>query len=54
MTFLVIAGLGDASWALLAGRARTLMTGRRTQLMARCGGAFIVGGGLWLAFARSR
>jgi threonine/homoserine/homoserine lactone efflux protein len=54
MTFLVIAGLGDASWALLAGRARTLMTDRRTQLMTRCGGAFIIGGGLWLAFARSR
>jgi threonine/homoserine/homoserine lactone efflux protein len=54
VTFLVIAGMGDASYALLAGRARTLMTGRRTQLMTRCGGAFIVGGGLWLAFARSR
>ncbi|MDQ2081189.1 LysE family translocator [Xanthobacteraceae bacterium Astr-EGSB] len=54
VTFLIIAGLGDASYALLAGRARTLMTGRRTQLMTRCGGAFIIGGGLWLAFARSR
>jgi homoserine/homoserine lactone efflux protein len=54
LTFLVIAGLGDGSYALLAGRARALMTGRRTRLMTRLGGAFIVGGGLWLALARSR
>jgi threonine/homoserine/homoserine lactone efflux protein len=53
-TFFVVAGLSDGSYALLAGRARRFMTGRRTRLMTRLGGAFIIGGGLWLAFARSR
>jgi homoserine/homoserine lactone efflux protein len=53
-TFFVIAVCGDGSYALLAGRARALMTGRRTQMMTRLGGAFIIGGGLWLALARSR
>lgn len=53
-SFFVIAGFGDGSYAVLAGRARSLLSGRRTQLMTRLGGAFIIGGGLWLAFARSR
>jgi homoserine/homoserine lactone efflux protein len=52
--FLIIAAIGDGSYALLAGRARTLMTGRRLRLMSRLGGLFIVGGGVWLALARSR
>jgi threonine/homoserine/homoserine lactone efflux protein len=54
VTFLVIAGLSDGGYALLAGRARTMLTARRARLMTRLGGAFIVGGGLWLALARSR
>ena len=53
-SFFVIAGLGDGGYVLLAGRARSLLSGRRTQLMTRIGGAFIIGGGLWLALARSR
>jgi homoserine/homoserine lactone efflux protein len=54
VTFFIIAGLSDGSYALLAGRARGLMTGNRTRLLTRLGGAFIIGGGVWLAVARSR
>lgn len=53
-TFNVIAGITDALYALLAGRARHFFSARRTRLMSRISGAFMVGGGLWLALTRSR
>jgi threonine/homoserine/homoserine lactone efflux protein len=53
-TFNVIAGITDALYALLAGRARSFFSARRTRLMSRISGGFMVGGGLWLALTRSR
>lgn len=53
-TFNVIAGLVDAIYALLAGRARSLFSAPRTRLMSRISGGFMVGGGLWLALTRAR
>jgi threonine/homoserine/homoserine lactone efflux protein len=54
VTFMVLAGLTDAIYALLAGRARTIFSARRTRLMSRVSGSFMIGGGIWLALTRAR
>ena len=53
-TFMVIAGATDAMYALLAGRARTLLSTRRTRLVSRISGLCMMGGGVWLALTRAR
>src|SRR6185437_15905618 len=53
-TFMVLAGLTDGIYALLAGRIRTIFSARRTRLMSRISGGFMVGGGIWLALTRAR
>ena len=54
VTFMVIAGLTDAIYALLAGRARLFFSARRTRLVSRVSGGFMIGGGVWLALTRAR
>src|SRR6267154_4404694 len=54
VTFMIIAGLTDAIYALLAGRARRFFSARRTRLLSRISGGFMVGGGIWLALVRAR
>ena len=54
VTFMVIAGLTDAIYALLAGRARKLFSARRTRAVSRISGGFMIGGGIWLALTRAR
>jgi threonine/homoserine/homoserine lactone efflux protein len=54
ITFMVIAGLTDAIYALLAGRARLFFSAQRTRLVSRVSGGFMIGGGIWLALIRAR
>jgi len=54
VTFMVLAGLTDGIYALLAGRVRTIFSARRTRLMSRISGGFMIGGGIWLALTRAR
>jgi threonine/homoserine/homoserine lactone efflux protein len=54
LTFMVAAAMSDATYAVLAGKARTLLSERRTRLLSRVSGGFMIGGGLWLALTRSR
>ena len=54
VTFMVIAAVTDGSYALLAGRARTLFSARRTRLVSRISGSFMIGGGIWLALTRAK
>ena len=54
VTFMVIAGLTDGIYALLAGRARKLFSARRTRLVSRISGTFMIGGGIWLALTRAK
>ena len=54
VTFMVIAAATDALYALLAGRARKFFSARRTRLMSRVSGGFLIGGGVWLALTRAR
>ena len=49
---MVIAGVTDGAYALFAGRARKLFSARRTRLVSRISGGFMIGGGVWLALAR--
>src|ERR1700716_1696334 len=49
VTSMVSAGMPAAIHALLAGRARWLFSARRTRLLSRISGGFMVGGGIWLA-----
>jgi threonine/homoserine/homoserine lactone efflux protein len=54
ITFMIIAGMTDAIYAVLAGRARRFFSARRTRLLSRVSGGFMIGGGLWLALTRAR
>jgi threonine/homoserine/homoserine lactone efflux protein len=54
VTFMAIVAVTDAIYALLAGRARTLFSARRTRLLSRLSGGFMIGGGVWLALSRAR
>jgi threonine/homoserine/homoserine lactone efflux protein len=51
---MVTAGMTDATYALLAGRARLFFSARRTRLLSRVSGGFMIGGGIWLALTRAR
>src|SRR6202042_3723350 len=51
-TFMVSAAVTDAIYALLAGRARSFFSARRTRLLSRASGGFMIGGGIWLAMTR--
>ncbi len=53
-TFMVIAGITDAIYAILAGRARKFFSARRTRMLSRASGGFMIGGGIWLALTRAR
>ncbi|MGO3930737.1 LysE family translocator [Rhodopseudomonas pseudopalustris] len=53
-TFMAIVAVTDAIYALLAGRARTMFSARRTRLMSRISGGFMIGGGVWLALSRAK
>src|ERR1700756_2480700 len=48
-TFMVTAGITDAIYALLAGRARLFFSARRTRLLSRVSGGIMIGGGAWVA-----
>ena len=53
-TFMVIAAMTDATYALLAGRARLFFSARRTRFLSRVSGGFMIGGGIWLALTRAK
>jgi threonine/homoserine/homoserine lactone efflux protein len=54
VTFMVVAGLTDGTYALLAGRVRSFFSVRRTRLLSRASGGVMIGGGVWLALTRAR
>jgi threonine/homoserine/homoserine lactone efflux protein len=54
VTFMAVAGITDAMYALLSGRARAMFSARRTRLVSRVSGGFMIGGGIWLALTRTR
>jgi threonine/homoserine/homoserine lactone efflux protein len=53
-TFMITGAITDSVYALLAGRARLFFSARRTRLLSRISGSFMIGGGVWLALTRAR
>jgi threonine/homoserine/homoserine lactone efflux protein len=54
VTAMVVALVSDGAYAVLTGRAGTLLSQQRVRLVSRLSGACLVGGGLWLALTRAR
>jgi len=54
LTAMATAAISDGTYAVLAGRAGTLLSRRRVQTVSRIGGLCLIGGGAWLALARVR
>jgi threonine/homoserine/homoserine lactone efflux protein len=54
LTALAFAAVSDSAYALLSGRAGSLLAQHRVRLISRLSGTFLIGGGLWLALSRTR
>jgi threonine/homoserine/homoserine lactone efflux protein len=54
VTAMVTAAIFDSAYAVLTGRARALLSPPRVRLVSRLSGGFLIGGGVWLALARTR
>lgn len=50
--FMLIAGSTDAIYAVLGGRAKSLLSAARIQLVSRISGAILMAGGVWLALVK--
>jgi threonine/homoserine/homoserine lactone efflux protein len=53
-TAMAMGATTDSIYAVLAGRAQNLLSRRRMLLINRAGGTCLIGGGIWLAFTRTR
>lgn len=49
LTFMVIATIFDGLYAILAGRAGSMLSQKRVRLIEIASGSFLIGGGAWLA-----
>ena len=54
LTAMAVATTFDSLYAILTGRARSLLTPARIKLVSRISGGFLIGGGIWLALSRTR
>jgi homoserine/homoserine lactone efflux protein len=54
VTAMVFAALADSSWAALSGGAGKVLNRARLRWLTRISGGVLIGGGVWLAFSRSR
>jgi len=50
--FMIVAGSTDAIYAVIAGRARGLLSTARVKLVSRVSGAILMLGGVWLALQK--
>lgn len=53
-TAMVVALVSDGLYAVGVGRAREMLTAKRVRVINRASGVCLIGGGLWLAFSRTR
>jgi threonine/homoserine/homoserine lactone efflux protein len=54
VTAMAVAMVSDGAYAVLTGRAGTLIARRHVRLLSKASGLCLIGGGLWLAFTRTR
>jgi len=52
VTFMLVATLLDSAYAIVAGRAGSLLSRHKIRIMERVSGTALVGGGIWLALSR--
>jgi len=52
LTFIAVATVCDGTYALLAGKAGSMLTRSRVRLLEIGSGLCLIGGGIWLALAR--
>lgn len=53
-TALMFSAVSDGGYAIASGRIGQRLTPRRMRQIARIGGGFLMGGGLWIALSRTR
>ncbi|MGD9740156.1 MAG: LysE family translocator [Bauldia sp.] len=51
-TFLVVGAITDSTWAIAVGRAGKAISRTGLRFISRASGAFLIGGGIWLALSR--
>jgi homoserine/homoserine lactone efflux protein len=54
VTAMLVALISDGAYAVLTGRAGSFLSKKRVRLVSRLSGAFLIGGGVWLALTRGR
>jgi homoserine/homoserine lactone efflux protein len=54
ITAMATALIFDSAYAIVTGRAAALLSQRRVRLVSQASGLCLIGGGVWLAFTRSR
>jgi homoserine/homoserine lactone efflux protein len=54
LTAMATAAITDGAYAILTGQARAMFTQARVRLASKVSGAFLIGGGVWLALTRTR
>lgn len=54
VTVMVFTATTDSVYAAVSGSAGRFLSGSRVRLLSRASGGCLIGGGLWLAFARVR
>ena len=52
LLFMLVAGTTDALYALIAGRARGLLSAARVRIVSRASGLILMAGGAWLALLK--
>ena len=52
LLFMLVAGTTDAIYALIAGRARGLLSAARVRIVSRASGLILMAGGAWLALLK--
>jgi threonine/homoserine/homoserine lactone efflux protein len=52
LCFMLVAGLSDSVYAVLAGSARGMLSAARVKLLSRVSGAVLMAGGVWLALVK--
>ena len=53
-TAMAVAMISDGAYAVLTGRAGTLLARRHVRRLSRASGICLIGGGVWLALTRAR
>ncbi len=54
VTAMTVAAISDTIYAVMASSAAQALSRRRARLLSRAGGGMLIGGGLWLALARTK